>query len=102
MEAIQKVKDKAKGVVGDKVLGMLEDILGDIDLFDQLAEMLKTVIPLKAEITVKGKKALEIKAMTKEGSLYLKVTRIKEEKPETAEKPLEETEIEEIEAETEA
>jgi len=108
------IGDLVKGKVGDKALKMLEDILGDIDLFDQLAEMLKTVVPLKLEITVKGKKALELRAMTKEGALFIKVTRIKEEKPEAveateeehtepAEKPLEGLENAEVEeAETEA
>jgi len=104
------IKKKVTGVLGEKALDMLEKMIGDIDLFDQLGEMLKTVVPLKAEITVKGKKALEVRAMIKEDSLFLKVTRIKEEKPaettkeetpeELAEKSLEELEnVEATEAE---
>jgi len=82
---------------------MVEDMLGSIDAFDQLAEMLKTITPLKAEITVKGKKAVEVRALVKNGQLWVGFKRVKEKpaKPEPEEPVEEETEEEETEEETE-
>ena len=86
MEVARKVGEKVKGKVGDKVLGMLEDMLEDIDIIDQLAEMVKTSLPLKAEFTVKGNKKLEINVHgIKDGKLWISVQKIHKEKP--AEKP---------------
>lgn len=84
MEVVQKVKDKVKGKVGDKVLDMLEGILDDIDIIDQLADMVKSSLPLKAEFTVKGNKKLEINVLgIKEGKLWISVQKIHKEKPAT-------------------
>lgn len=71
---LDKIKQRGKDVLLDKVFDMLENI----DLFDQLADMLKTVVPLKADITVKGKKALEITFHgIKDGQLWISVKRIR-------------------------
>ena len=82
-EAVGGVKKKAVEGMLDKVFAMIEDM----DAFDQIAELLKTVVPLKAEITVKGKKAVEVRAVIKNGQLWLGFKRIRE-KP--AEAPAEE------------
>ena len=92
MEVLRGVKKKA----GDALIDKIFDALENIDLFDQLADMIKTVVPLKAEITVKGKKALEIKLHgVKQGQLWISIKRVRKEKP--VEKPEEPTETEETE-----
>lgn len=88
---VGKVKDK----VGEGVFSMLEKVLGDIDAFDQIAELVKSVVPLKAEITVKGKKAVEVQAMVKNGVLWVGFKKAKE-------KPAEKLETNEPEEITEA
>jgi len=104
------IGDKVREKVGEKALEMLEDMIKDIDLFDQLAEMLKTVVPLKVEFTVKGNKKLEVNVHgVKNGKLWVSVQRIRKEKPEKpeiaqteepADRPLEELEdVEKPEAE---
>lgn len=82
MEALSKVKNtvagKAKEKIFDSILGMLENI----DVFDQLTEMVKASVPAKVEITVKGKKALEVNFKgIKDGQLWISVKRIREQKP---------------------
>jgi len=72
------MKEKATGAVGGGVLDLLGEVLGSIDAFDQLAELLKTVVPMKAEITVKGKKAVEVRAYIKDGVFWIGFKRIKE------------------------
>ena len=77
--------ERMKKKLGDKVIDKVFEMIEGIDLFDQLAEMAKTIMPLKAIIEVKGKESLEVKAMIKEGSLFVKVSRVRE--PEKEEKP---------------
>lgn len=94
MEIIKKGVEKVKGKAEQGVLGFLEEVLGSIDAFDQIAGLLKTIVPLKAEITVKGKKALEVRALIKNGELWVGFRRIK--KPdEEATGETEEVEVEE-------
>lgn len=84
MSVFQKAKDKVGEKLFDKVLDMIEKI----DMLDQLAEMVKTIVPCKLEATVKGKKTLEINLHgIKNGQLWISVKRIREDKP--AEKPAE-------------
>ena len=91
---MEKVKEK----LGKKAFDMLEDMLEKVNLFDQLAEMIKTVIPLKFEVTVKGKKSLEVNVHgVKKGQLWISIKRIREEKPEPTEEPKTEEEKEEVE-----
>ena len=79
---LEKIKEKGKEAILDKVFDMLENI----DVFDQLAEMIKSVVPLKAEITVKGNKALEVNVHgVKEGQLWISIKRIREPKKPTEE-----------------
>ena len=85
---MEKIKKGLSNKLVDKVFDMIEKI----DLFDQLAEMIKTVIPCKLEVTVKGKKSLEVNVHgVKQGQLWISIKRIREEKPEPAEEA-EETE----------
>jgi len=71
MERVKEVGKKLKGKAGEGFLGMVEDLLGSIDAFDQVAGLVKTVVPMKAEITVKGKKSVEIRALIKDGELWV-------------------------------
>jgi len=71
MEKIKKAGEKFKGKATEGIFDILEGVLGSIDAFDQIAALLKTVVPLKAEITVKGKKAVEIRALIKDGELWV-------------------------------
>ena len=81
-ERYKNHKKKAGEALIDKVFDMIENI----DLFDQLADMIKSVVPLKAEITVKGSKALEVNVHgVKEGQLWISVKRIRKEETEEAE-----------------
>ena len=94
------VLEKMKGKVGDKLLEKVFDMIENIDLFDQLADMIKTVVPLKADITVKGKKAVEFRIHGfKNGELWMSVKRIREEpkQPTEEEKEGVEAEVEETE-----
>jgi len=88
--------EKIKKGLSNKLMDKVFDIIEKIDLFDQLAEMIKTVIPCKLEITVKGKKSLEVSVHgVKQGQLWISIKRIREEKPEPAEEPKTEEEPEE-------
>ena len=88
--------EKAKEKVGDKIIDKVFDMLENIDLLDQLAEGIKTIIPCKLEITVKGKKALEVNIHgVKQGQLWISVKRVRKEKP--IEVPAEAEEIESTE-----
>jgi len=82
------MEDEEKGI-----LGMLEEVLGSIDAFDQVAAILKTIVPLKAEITVKGKKAVEVRALIRNGEFWVGFKRTKKAEPEK--------EIEEVDAKKE-
>lgn len=77
MEKIKKAGEKIKGKAEQGFLGMVEDLLGSIDAFDQIAALLKTVVPLKAEITVKGKKTVEVRALIRNGELWVGFRRIR-------------------------
>ena len=69
---------KAGGKVGEKLLDKVFDIIENIDVFDQLAEMIKTVVPCKLEVTVKGKKSLEVNVHgVKQGQLWISIRRVK-------------------------
>ena len=96
-EAIKGLGGKVKGRVGKGFLDMVEGMLKDIDAFDQLAELVKTVVPLKAEVTVKGKKTLEVKALIKNGQLWIGIRRLKE--PAKPSEPEQKETSEETEAE---
>ena len=87
---LEKVREKVEDKVKGGVLDMIEKLVGDIDAFDQIAELLKTVVPLKAEVTVKGKKAVEVKAIIKSGQLWIGFKRIRE-------KPAEAEDVEQVE-----
>jgi len=80
METLRKAKEKVTGKATEGIFNMLEDMLGSIDAFDQIAALLKTVVPLKAEITVKGKKAVEVRALIKNGELWVGFRRLKQAK----------------------
>lgn len=97
METFRKVGEKIKKKGTEGVFSMLEDVLGSIDAFDQIAGLLKTVVPLKAEITVKGKKAVEVRALIRNGELWVGFRRLKQAK--VGEEATEETQ--ENDAETE-
>lgn len=77
MEKIKKAGEKLKKKGTDSFLDVVGELLGSIDAFDQIAELLKTVVPMKAEITVKGKKAVEIRALIKNGELWVGFRRLK-------------------------
>jgi len=96
MEKIRKAGEKIKQKGAEGLLDMLEDVLGSIDAFDQVATLLKTIVPLKAEITVKGKKAVEIRALIKNGELWVGFRLLKAKVDEEATE-----ETEEVDAETE-
>ena len=99
MERMKGLVEKGKKKTVDAVLEKVFDMIEGIDLFDQVAEMVKTVIPCKLEITVKGKKSLEVNVHgIKQGQLWISIRRIREEKPEPAE-PEEATEEEAEETE---
>ena len=102
MEKIKKAGEKLKGKAGEGFLGMVEDILGSIDAFDQVAALLKTIVPLKAEITVKGKKTVEVRALIRNGELWVGFRRLqKDEKVQTHPyEPLTE-EVKDVDSETE-
>jgi len=88
------VLEGLKKKAGDKVLDKIFDMIENIDIIDQLAEMVKSSVPLKAEFTVKGNKKLEVNVLgVKKGKLWISVQKIHKEKP--AEKPLEVEETEE-------
>lgn len=97
METFRKVGEKIKKKGTEGVFSMLEDVLGSIDAFDQIAGLLKTIVPLKAEITVKGKKAVEVRALIRNGELWVGFRRLKQAK--VGEEATEETQ--ENDAETE-
>lgn len=99
MEKVRKLGSRAKEEVTGGIFDMIEKALGGIDAFDQLAEMLKTITPLKAEVTVKGKKAVEVRALVKNGQLWVGFKRVKEKPAEPEEPATEETEEEETETE---
>jgi len=103
MEKVKGIGEKLKKKAGAGLLDMVEDMLGSIDAFDQLAEMLKTITPLKAEVSVKGKKAVEVRALVKNGQLWVGFKRVKEKpaKPEPEEPTTEETTETEEETEEE-
>jgi len=82
MEKIRKGVDSIKQKGADSFLDVVGELLGSIDAFDQIAELLKTVVPMKAEITVKGKKAVEIRALIKNGELWVGFRRLKKAEPE--------------------
>ncbi len=96
MEAVRKVGEKIKKKGTEGIFDMLEEVLGSIDAFDQIAGLLKTVVPMKAEITVKGKKAVEVRALIRNGELWVGFRRIKKAEPdeEATEK------VEEVDTET--
>ena len=84
---------KAGGKVGEKLIEKVFDMIENIDLVDQLVEMVKTVIPCKLEVTVKGKKSLEVNVHgVKQGQLWISIRRIKEEKPKEEPEEVEEPE----------
>ena len=96
MEKLRKAKDKVTGKATEGIFDMLENVLGSIDAFDQIAALLKTIVPLKAEITVKDKKTVEIRALIKNGELWVGFRRLKQAKPdEEATEKVEEVELEE-------
>lgn len=77
MEALKKIGEKAKGSVGSGIFDVLESVLGSIDAFDQIGELLKTVVPLKATVEVKGKPTLEVMAnFNKSGELWVGFRRV--------------------------
>jgi len=78
MEKVREMGQKVKGKATEGLFDMLEGVLGSIDAFDQIAGLLKTIVPLKAEITVKGKKALEVRALIRNGELWVGFRRIKQ------------------------
>ena len=92
------VLEGLKKKAGDKLLDKVFEMIENIDIIDQLAEMVKSSLPLKAEFTIKGNKKLEINVLgVKKGKLWISVQRIHK-KP--AEKPLsleEPAEVEETE-----
>ena len=76
------ILEKAKGKMTDKVIDKVFAMLENIDLLDQLAEGIKTIVPCKLEITVKGKKSLEVNVHgVKQGQLWISVKRIRKQKP---------------------
>ena len=96
MEKVREAGKKIKGKAGEGFLGLVEDLLGSIDAFDQIAGLLKTIVPLKAEITVKGKKAVEIMAnFNNKGEFWVGFRRLKKAEPD--EEATEETEENEVE-----
>lgn len=97
MEKVRKVGEKIKGKTTEGIFGMLEEVLGSIDAFDQIAGLLKTIVPLRAEITVKGKKAVEVRALIRNGELWVGFRRLKQVKPDEEATG----EIEEVDTETE-
>ncbi|MBA7683928.1 hypothetical protein ES703_92316 [subsurface metagenome] len=88
MEKIREVGEKIKKKGTDSFLDVVGELLGSIDAFDQIAELIKTVVPMKAEITVKGVKAVEIRALIRNGELWVGFRQLKkpdeEAKEETA------------------
>ena len=78
MESVKALGQKVKKKAGAGMLDVIEGLLKDIDAFDQLAELVKSVVPLKAEVTVKGKKTLEVKALIKKDQLWIGIRRLKE------------------------
>ena len=97
MESLKGLGQKVKEKAGSGMLGVIEKMLEDIDAFDQLAELVKSVVPLKAEVTVKGKKTLEVKALIKNDQLWIGIRRLKE--PPKPSEPEEKETTEEIEKE---
>ena len=81
METVRKVGEKIKKKGTEGIFSMLEDVLGSIDAFDQIAGLLKTIVPLKAEITVKGKKTVEVRALIRNGELWVGFRRLKQAEP---------------------
>jgi len=81
MEKLRKAKEKVTGKATEGIFDILENVLGSIDAFDQIAGLLKTIVPLKAEITVKGKKAVEVRALIKNGELWIGFRRLKKAEP---------------------
>jgi len=80
MEKLRKAKEKVTGKATEGIFDILEGVLGSIDAFDQIAGLLKTIVPLKAEITVKGKKAVEVRALIRNGELWVGFRRLKQAK----------------------
>jgi len=78
MEKVREMGKKLKNKGTEGLLDMLGDVLGSIDAFDQVAALLKTIVPLKAEITVKGKKAVEVRALIRNGELWVGFRRLKQ------------------------
>jgi hypothetical protein len=76
-EMMKGVRDKVQGKAAEGFMGMIEDMMANIDLFDQVADMVKTILPCKAEVTVKGKKSMEVTAMVKSGVLWVGFKRLK-------------------------
>ncbi len=77
MEKIRKGVEGIKKKGTDSFLDIIGEVLGGIDAFDQIAELIKTVVPMKAEITVKGVKAVEVRALIKNGELWVGFRRLK-------------------------
>lgn len=82
MEKIRKGVENIKKKGTDSFLDVVGELLGSIDAFDQIAELLKTVVPMKATIEVKGKKAVEIRGLIKNGELWVGFKRTKKAEPE--------------------
>jgi len=78
MEKLRKAGEKIRKKGTEGIFDFLEEALGSIDAFDQVATLLKTVVPMKAEITVKGKKTVEIRALIKNGELWVGFRRSKQ------------------------
>lgn len=87
------IGEKVKGAVANKALDKIFEMIENIDIIDQLAEMIKMSVPLKAEFTIKGNKKLEVNILgVKEGKLWISVQKIHKEKP------AEKSEVEETES----
>jgi len=95
IEALRKAGGKITSKAGEKALDFLVDALENIDILDQLADMVKGIVPCKMEISVKKKKSLEVNILgVKEGKLWITVQRFKEKKPVEPEEVEEATEEE--------